>query len=106
MVLFEVDPDRVLAIPFERHAPWSVDVNGETGGLTVKPVKIEAGNIQVLGLRGSVQGIETQLDAREQIRPNTGGAPSMPQCRQSTMSERTGHCPNRKPYHDTASIEA
>ena len=43
MILFQIDPDRVLALPFEGDAPGPVYVDGVADRLAAQAVEVEAG---------------------------------------------------------------
>lgn len=58
MVLFEVDPERVTVLKFERYAPWAIHVNGVTPRVSMKSVKIKSRNIHILRTPRAIQSVE------------------------------------------------
>jgi len=58
MVIFQVDLDRVLTLPFKSDAPRTVDMNAKTRWLALQPMEVKTRNIQCVGCLGYVNGIK------------------------------------------------
>lgn len=58
MILLQIDPDRILLIPFECDAPWTIDVNGVAHRLAPKPMEIESRQVERLWSICSIECVE------------------------------------------------
>jgi hypothetical protein len=63
MILLEIDAISIAVDEFKRYAPWTVDMNRVTLAAS-QGVKVETGEIHVLGARSILQGVEPSQTAR------------------------------------------
>jgi hypothetical protein len=66
-------------------------MDGVAGRFALETVKVEAGGIHFLRLCGGVQARKPNLQALEQIRPDSLGVAIMPKGVKRTAPERTDH---------------
>ena len=78
MVLFQIDPHRVVTVPLERETPRSIHVDGVALGFSLKLVEVKSRDVHVIRFAGGMQGIESTFQTRNKIGINLGCIRTMP----------------------------
>jgi len=72
VIVFQIDPLRILALPFEGDAPRSVDMHAVALGFALQGVEVETRQIQRFRGLGGVDGVQPPQYSRHQGRLHLG----------------------------------
>jgi hypothetical protein len=92
MVLLQVDTLRTVLIPFERDAPWSVDMHRIARRIeAAEAMEIEAGLIQLRQRRRRIECVEPPQNSALQVVADLGGPAGREQLGQALVPESPDH---------------
>ena len=91
MVLLEVHPHRVSALPLERQTPRSVHMYAIAGGPTLQSMEIESWHVDVRGKSRLVEHIQADQRTTLKILPNSGASSGLEQLSEPRVLEALDH---------------
>jgi len=91
MILFQVNAIGIAFCPFEGDAPWAVDMQAVSCRLSLQPVELHPGQMEVCQRSRLIQGIQAPQSSRLQVRAHFGARAGLKKRLESSVPEAFNH---------------